>query len=218
MSGWADSIGFPFDLCLYIFFFPIKWKRSAWLITITGRRENVVMWLNWPFNEPMNVTLYRKRKAVTQNVIFMFWSRWGHTHTQSHYTTQYSSTLAKCLTDADYPLKSDQFAPKQRLHSHRNTGLIDPTNKKKKCCFHSWYLPPPAPKETFSHTLLLIPSPCLHCKNVVIQLEYPLLIDNRETTWLSCLPLSHRYSSFHITNVIDIFLPVDFFVVVSFKL
>lgn len=47
---------------------------------------------------------------------------------------QHNSTLAKCFTDADYLLKSDlsEFAPKQRLHSRPNTGLIDPTNKKKK--------------------------------------------------------------------------------------
>lgn len=46
-------------------------------------------------------------------------------------------TLAKCLTDTDYLLKSDLsvFASKQRLHSCRNTSLIDPTRKGKMLLF-----------------------------------------------------------------------------------
>lgn len=52
------------------------------------------------------------------------------THTESLYK---NPTLAKCLIDADYLLKSDlsEFSPKQRLHSHRNADHIDPTNEKK---------------------------------------------------------------------------------------
>lgn len=68
-----------------------------------------------------------QKRGQHKNVLFMFqsWSQAEDTHT--YRIPLHSPTLTKCLTDADYPLKSDlsEFAPKQRPHSRRNTGYSD---------------------------------------------------------------------------------------------